>query len=170
MTTSEGAAGPERSAAAPPADPRALEHEIEQTREELGATVAALMAKTDVKARAAEKGRALSNRLTGKVGQARERLAGQAGHARELAASQAGHARQLGSRPDGQHARPGGGLLGASGQVGQQAAVAARTTAVPARQAAQQAAGTIRRYPAPSAAIAATVALGVVLVIRGSSR
>ena len=50
-----GSAKEARPADVPPEDPAALKAEIEQTREELGSAVEALVAKTDVKTRIREK-------------------------------------------------------------------------------------------------------------------
>lgn len=50
--------------AAPPGERQALTEEIERTREQLGDTVEALIAKTDVKARARDKATELTGRLT----------------------------------------------------------------------------------------------------------
>jgi hypothetical protein len=55
----------------PPADSEALTVEIERTREELGGTVEALMAKVDVKARARERVADVARRLPERVGQRR---------------------------------------------------------------------------------------------------
>jgi hypothetical protein len=53
-----------------PADRQALQEEIERTREHLGETVEALVAKADVKARAQDKARELTGRLKAKADQA----------------------------------------------------------------------------------------------------
>jgi chromosome segregation ATPase len=47
--------GTDRAAVTDPADPEQIREEIESTRQELGDTVAALSAKTDVKAQAKQK-------------------------------------------------------------------------------------------------------------------
>jgi hypothetical protein len=57
-----------------PDDQQELEKEIEQTREQLGATVEALAAKVDVKARAQEKLGQLTARLTGKATEVGEQI------------------------------------------------------------------------------------------------
>jgi septal ring factor EnvC (AmiA/AmiB activator) len=54
----------------PPDDRQALQEEIERTREHLGETVEALVAKVDVKARAQDKARELTGRLKAKAEQA----------------------------------------------------------------------------------------------------
>jgi ElaB/YqjD/DUF883 family membrane-anchored ribosome-binding protein len=70
-----------------PHDPAALRAEIEQTRRELGDTVAALAEKTDVKARAREKVAELRHGVTDKktelMGRARESTPDGAGSAAE---------------------------------------------------------------------------------------
>ena len=57
-----------------PDDQRELEKEIEQTREQLGETVEALVAKVDVKARAQQKLGQLTARLKGKATEAGEQI------------------------------------------------------------------------------------------------
>ena len=57
-----------------PDDQQELEKEIEQTREQLGETVEALVAKVDVKARAQEKLGQLTARLTGKATEVGEQI------------------------------------------------------------------------------------------------
>jgi len=58
------------AAPGPPDDRQALQEEIERTREHLGETVEALVAKADVKARAQDKARELTGRLKAKADQA----------------------------------------------------------------------------------------------------
>ena len=58
------------AAPGPPDDRQALQEEIERTREHLGVTVEALVAKADVKARAQDKARELTGRLKAKADQA----------------------------------------------------------------------------------------------------
>ena len=57
-----------------PDDQQELEKEIEQTREQLGETVEALVAKVDVKARAQEKLGQLTTRLKGKATEAGQQI------------------------------------------------------------------------------------------------
>ena len=57
-----------------PDDQQELEKEIEQTREQLGETVEALVAKVDVKARAQQKLGQLTARLKGKATEAGEQI------------------------------------------------------------------------------------------------
>lgn len=78
--TSSGSTGEPTSdhaggAGAAPADPVALEREIERTREQLGETVEQLVAKTDVKARAQAKATELTGRVKAKASQARQQAA-----------------------------------------------------------------------------------------------
>lgn len=83
MSAAGQAEGGQRSLRAPEVpEQQALEAEIEQTREELGQTVAALAAKADVKARATNKTRQLTGQLKGTAGQAKKWAAGQAAGAR----------------------------------------------------------------------------------------
>ena len=73
MSTEEAAAS---EAAAGPADgQQALREEIERTREHLGESVEALVAKADVKAQAQEKARQLTELLKSTAAQGRERAA-----------------------------------------------------------------------------------------------
>lgn len=69
MTSSAGSREGQDNVAATsdavPEDEQQLKQEIEQTREELGHTVAALAAKADVKARARAKAAALAARVKG---------------------------------------------------------------------------------------------------------
>jgi len=58
-------------------DPQQLAEEIERTRAQLGETVEALTAKTDVKARAQAKVSQLSTRVKGKADQARQQASQQ---------------------------------------------------------------------------------------------
>ena len=57
-----------------PEDPEQLRQDIERTREQLGETVEALVAKTDVKAQARERVSHLTERLKGTTAQARTQL------------------------------------------------------------------------------------------------
>jgi Protein of unknown function (DUF3618) len=93
MTTSGPARKPPTSPAdtdtGPPDDVQELQHEIKQTREQLGETVEQLVAKTDVKARAQDKAAELTGRVKGKTSQARTQAAARAGKARDQLASKA---------------------------------------------------------------------------------
>ena len=83
--------GPAQSA--PPAGREALTVEIERTREELGNTVEALVAKTDVKARAREKVAQVSGRLPERAG-LKKQVAAQAETVRGQLAAKAVEAKQ----------------------------------------------------------------------------
>jgi regulator of sirC expression with transglutaminase-like and TPR domain len=61
------------AAAGPPLDQHALQEEIERTREHLGETVEALVAKADVQAQAREKARQLTELLKSTAAQGRQR-------------------------------------------------------------------------------------------------
>ncbi len=131
-----------------PDDPEQLRLEIERTREQLGETVEALVAKTDVKARAKERAEQLSQRLKGTTAQARSQLAGKTADARNAAVATGGPARdQLQARATA----VGGAVRDKTPEPVQRAArqVAQRTSAV-ARQ---------------PAALAALAAAGVVVVV-----
>ncbi len=89
MTTDRnaGPAGPVEPAgtgasSAVPDDPEQLRLEIERIREQLGETLEALVAKTDVKARAKERAGQLSQGLKDRTAQAKEQATARAGQAR----------------------------------------------------------------------------------------
>jgi Protein of unknown function (DUF3618) len=63
-------------AGATPASPEELRADIERTREQLGDTVEALVAKTDVKARAVQRGSTLARDVTGSAARQADKLAG----------------------------------------------------------------------------------------------
>ena len=71
------------SAPGPADDPQELQHEIERTREHLGQTVEALMAKVDVKARAQDEASRLIGRLKARTAQARQQAGNAAATARQ---------------------------------------------------------------------------------------
>ena len=77
-----------------PDDPQALQEEIERTREHLGQTVEALMAKVDVKARAQDEASRLIGRLKASAVQARQQAAARAAQARRQAADKTAGPRQ----------------------------------------------------------------------------
>ena len=135
-----------------PGDEQALAREIEQTREELGETVAALAAKTDVKGRAAARIHELTSRVSGKANEIGERASGRAGQARGQLAGQAARGRTLlaAAPHPGQPAR-GQGLSGAM---------------APVRQAGQRATAAARQHPVPAAVAAAAVLLVILAVSR----
>jgi chromosome segregation ATPase len=110
MTTDQPA-GDVTPGAEPPDDPEQIRQEIERTRDQLGETVEALVAKADVKAQAKERVGQLSDRLkdktaqvkdtaaqakdqaTARVGQARSQLAGKTSDAKTAAVQTGGPAR-----------------------------------------------------------------------------
>ena len=79
--TTDRPAGTDASAPIPD-DPEQLRQDIERTREQLGDTVEALVAKTDVKAQARERAGQLSQTLKEKTAQAREQAATRVAQAR----------------------------------------------------------------------------------------
>ncbi|MGW2826946.1 DUF3618 domain-containing protein [Streptomyces sp. NPDC001443] len=79
---------------APARTPEELREQVERTRHELGATVAALAAKTDVKGRAQEKAVRIGQRAAARAAVLRERLVLRAGRARLKSAAVAARARQ----------------------------------------------------------------------------
>lgn len=139
-------------------DPEELRHEIERTREQLGETMQALAAKTDVKARAQDKAAQLAGRLKSMTAQARQQAAVQAGQLQRQLAGKTAGPRQKAASVSGP----------AKDQVRQQAAAAAakisKITPEPLHRGAAQAAGTARQLRAPLAA-AIGAALGAWLVI-----
>jgi lysozyme family protein len=90
MTTDQPAdagASNEPSAPSVPDDPEQLRQDIERTREQLGQTVEALVAKTDVKAQAKEKVGQLTDRVKGSTAQAKDQATARVTQAREQLAS-----------------------------------------------------------------------------------
>ncbi len=159
-----GDGGPQRPQAGPD-DVAGLEQEIQQTRAALGETVAALAAKTDVRARAAGKARQLAGRLTQQAAHAGGGAASRAGQARAGLAGQAGRARAQLTAP----AQRGRTLLGAAPQaghrLGEQAAGRATAVARPARQAAQRAAAAVRQRPVPAAVVGGILILAILALV-----
>jgi septal ring factor EnvC (AmiA/AmiB activator) len=84
-----------------PDDPEQLRQEIERTREQLGETVEALMAKTDVKARAKERANQLSERLKGTTAQVKEQAAARAEQARSQLAGKTADAKNAAVQTSG---------------------------------------------------------------------
>ena len=162
------------AAPGPPDDPRALQEEIERTREHLGQTVEALVAKADVKARAQDEASRLIGRLKARAAQARQRGAARAAEARRQAADKtAGPRQQVTAR--GRHVRqqaatrrrgrgsgrcPSPVRLRSRSGGGQAAAAAAgisKVTPDPVKRAAGNAADTARRRRVPLAAAVGAV-------------
>jgi Protein of unknown function (DUF3618) len=88
----------------PPGDAQGLQQEIERTREHLGETVEALVAKVDVKARAQDEAGRLIERLKARVIGARRQAAARAVEARRQAADKTAGPRQKASA-QGRHVR-----------------------------------------------------------------
>jgi len=88
----------------PPDDQQGLQEEIERTREHLGETVEALVAKADVKARAQDEAGRLIGRLKAKVLGARRQAAARAVEARRQAADKTAGPRQK-ATVQGRHVR-----------------------------------------------------------------
>jgi hypothetical protein len=88
----------------PPDDPQGLQQEIERTREHLGETVEALVAKVDVKARAQDEASRLVGRLKARVIDARQQAAARAVEARRQAVDKTAGPRQKASA-QGRHVR-----------------------------------------------------------------
>jgi post-segregation antitoxin (ccd killing protein) len=152
------------AASAPPDDPQQLAEEIKRTREQLGETVEALVAKADVKARAQDKASQLTGRLKGKAGQAKQQAAVQAGRVqRQLADKTTGPRQKVVS------------LTGpARDQARQQAAAAAanisKATPEPVQRAAAKAAATAWQRRAPLAMAIGAVVLAWLVIARWRRR
>jgi len=109
-------------------DPQELQEEIERTREHLGQTVEALMAKVDVKARAQDEASRLIERLKARAVQARHQAAARAYQARHQVADKTAGPRE---------------------QVAGAAAGISKATPEPVRQAAGNAVATARQRRTP---------------------
>ena len=172
-----------------PDDPQALQEEIARTREHLGQTVEALVAKVDVKARAQDEAGRLIGRLKAKAVQARQQAASRAAQARRQAADKTAGPRQQ-ATAQGRHVRRqvadktagplqqaaslGGSVAEQAASVGgsvaeqvkpQAAAVAAgisKVTPEPVKQAAGNAAATARQRRTPLLAAIGAVGAGLV--------
>ena len=83
MTTDQPADDGASNAPSVPDDPEQLRQDIERTREQLGETVEALVAKTDVKAQAKEKASQLTDRLKGTTAQAKQSATANGASARD---------------------------------------------------------------------------------------
>lgn len=77
-----------------PDDPDQLRQDIERTREQLGETVEALVAKADVKAQAKEKVGQLTDRVKGTTAQAKEQATARVAQTREQLATKAAGVKQ----------------------------------------------------------------------------
>jgi hypothetical protein len=125
----------------PPDDAQGLQQEIERTREHLGQTVEALVAKVDVKARAQDEASRLIGRLKAKVIEARQQATARAYQARHQVADK---------------------TEGPRGQVAGAAAGISKVTPEHVRQAAGNAAATARSRRTPLLAAAGAVGAGLI--------
>jgi hypothetical protein len=125
----------------PPDDAQGLQQEIERTREHLGQTVEALVAKVDVKARAQDEASRLIGRLKAKVIEARQQASARAYQARHQVADK---------------------TEGPRGQVAGAAAGISKVTPEPVRQAAGNAVATARSRRTPLLAAVGAVGAGLV--------
>ncbi len=166
------------SAPGPADDPQELQEEIERTREHLGQTVEALMAKVDVKARAQDEASRLIGRLKARAVQARQQAAARAAGARRQATDKTAGPRQK-ATVQGRHVRrqvadktagprQQAASLGGSvaDQVRPQAAAAvagiSKVTPEPVKRVAGNAADTARQRRTPLLAAIGAVGAGLV--------
>lgn len=159
MTTEPRPGSDGEARPAPPADPEQLRQEIERTREELGETVEALIAKADVKARTRERVGEISERLRGATTQAREQATARVGQARTQI---------VGRSVDAKHAATGTAVP--TDQLQARAAAVGRTvrdvTPEPVQKAAQRAMATASQRRVLVVAAAAGVAVAGIIAIR----
>ena len=139
-------------ASGPPDDPQGLQQEIERTREHLGQTVEALVAKVDVKARAQDEATRLIGRLKARVVEARQQAGARAVEARRQAADKTAGPRQK-ATVQGRHVRR---------QVAEKTAGLSQATPEPIKQAAGNAAATARQRRTPLLAAIGAVGAGLV--------
>jgi uncharacterized protein DUF3618 len=163
MTTDQPADAGSNSSV--PDDPEQLRQDIERTREQLGETVEALVAKTDVKAQAKEKVGQLTDRLKGTTAQAREQATARVTQARDQLTSKTSDAKQS-ATANGATARE---------QLQARATVVGGkvrdVTPEPVQRAARHAAArTSPRQAAIAAAAAGVALLGFILVRRRRRR
>ena len=136
------------SAPGPADDPQGLQEEIERTREHLGQTVEALVAKVDVKARAQEEAGRLIGRLKGRAIAARQRAAARAYQARHQVADKADGPRRQASDAAATIAGTASGIAGAAPE--------------PVKRAAGNAAETVGRHRTPVLAGVGAIAAALV--------
>jgi hypothetical protein len=129
------------SAPGPADDPQELQEEIERTREHLGQTVEALMAKVDLKARAQDEASRLIGRLKARAVQARRQAVARTYQARHQVADKTAGPRE---------------------QVAEAAAGISKVTPEPVKQAAGNAAATARQRRTPLLAAIGAVGAGLV--------
>ena len=147
-----------------PDDPEQLRQDIERTREQLGETVEALVAKTDVKAQAKDKVGQLTGRLKDTTAQAKEQATARVGQAKDQLASKTADAKQAATAN-------GATVKGAKDQLQAGATVVGGkvrdVTPEPVQRAAKHAAArTSPRQAVAGAAVAAVALISFVLVRR----
>jgi hypothetical protein len=134
-------------------DPQQLKEEIERTREQVGQTVEALAAKTDVKAQAMDKARQITERVKGGAGQAVQQAAAKADTARsQLASTTAGPRQKIQAI-----SKPGKDQI--QSQASAAAAAISAATPEPVRGAVRKTAATARERRLPLALAAGLAAL-----------
>jgi hypothetical protein len=151
----------------PPDDPQGLQQEIERTREHLGQTVEALVAKVDVKARAQDEAGRLVGRLKARVIGARQQAADKTAGPRQQASAQGRHVRrQVADKTAGplQQAAAIGGSVAEQVRPQAAAVVAGISNVTPeqVRQVAGNAAATARRRRRPLLAAVGAVGAGLI--------
>jgi hypothetical protein len=144
--STEASAGP-AGASGPPDDQQALQEEIERTRERLGQTVEALVAKADVRARAQDEAGRLVGRLKAKAARARQQATVKGRHVRHQVAEKTTGPRQMAATT---------------------ATTISKVTPEPVKGAAGNAAGAARRQRLPLAGVIGAVVASVLtwLLIR----
>lgn len=140
----------------PPADVAALRQEIEQTREQLGATIEQLAAKADIKAQARDKAGELAGAVKSKTALARAEAAARARSVRDQLAAKAGGTGAAANQAANSARQQAAKLAGTS-------AAAWQATPEPVRQAVTKAASSARRHRDPIAAAAGLLLLGSLL-------
>jgi hypothetical protein len=151
----------------PPDDPQGLQQEIERTREHLGETVEALMAKADVKARAQDEAGRLIGRLKARVVEVRQQAVARASRARREAAGKAAGTRQQ-ATAQGRHVRrqvadkTAGPRQQAASVGGSVADGISKATPEPVKQAAGSAVATARQRRTPLLAAVGAIGAGLV--------
>ena len=163
MTTEPRDGSDAEARPASPTDPDQLKQDIERTREELGETVEALIAKADVKARTRERVGGISERLRGATTQAREQATARVGQARTQIVGRPADAKHAASGP----AVPAGQLQARATAVGQ---TIRDVTPDPVQKAAARAMATASQRRALVAAAAVGVAVVGFMLIRRRRR
>ena len=161
MTTDQP---PDAGTSGVPDDPELLRQDIERTREHLGDTVEALVAKADVKAQAKDKVGQLTGRLKDTTAQAKEQATARVGQAKDQLASKTADAKQAATAN-------GATVKGARDQLQAGATVVGGkvrdVTPEPVQRAAKHAAArTSPRQAVAGAAVAAVALISFILVRR----